>query len=119
MTTLALDDNKDFYFINYRLVSTTGLQEIIQRIRVRLQFFKGEWFLNTDHGIPYFQSILGQKAVDLNIVSNIFKNAMLDVDGVLELLEFSIEFDSIRRALIIEFKAKTVEGVANEIIELI
>ena len=41
-------------------VSEAGAN-VAQRLYIMLRTFAGEWYLNTEHGIPYFQSILGQK----------------------------------------------------------
>ena len=34
-----------------------GLEDVRQRVIAGLQFFLAEWFLSTDLGVPYFQSI--------------------------------------------------------------
>jgi hypothetical protein len=49
---LALSDLGDAF------IRTTLADEFAQRLRVRLSFFKGEWFLNLDEGMPYYQLIL-------------------------------------------------------------
>jgi hypothetical protein len=100
MTTFALDSNNDLYFDNNRLVVISGSntdEEIQQRLKMRLKFFEDEWFLNSDHGIPYFEDILGTKNVDLNIIESILREQILDVEGVREIIESSIDYDENER----------------------
>lgn len=100
MSTFALDSNNDIYFVNKRLAIVSGSnsdEEIAQRIRIRLKFFKDEWFLNSEHGIPYFQDILGSKDLDFNIIESIFREQILQVQGVREIVESSIDYDKNKR----------------------
>ena len=41
-----------------RLTLADGAERVRQQIKVTLLTFLGEWFLNTDHGVPYFEQIL-------------------------------------------------------------
>ena len=109
MTALALKDS-DFYFTNYRLTFTTSnSEEILQRVKMRLRFFQGEWFLDTAHGIPYYQEMIGKKPANLNIVSQIFNDAILEVEGVLSMIESIIDIDNTNRKILYSFKAQ-IEG---------
>lgn len=103
MSTLALNSNNDFYFNNKKLAIITGNntdEEILQRIKMRLRFFKDEWFLNSEHGLPYFQDILGTKNLDFNIVESILREQILSVQGVKEIVESSIDYDTNKRQFI-------------------
>jgi hypothetical protein len=100
MTTLAINSDNDLYFTNRRLTIISGSntdEEILQRIKIRLRFFKDEWFLNSEHGLPYFEDILGSKNLDLNIVESILREQILDVEGVREIVESSIDYDENER----------------------
>lgn len=85
------------------VVSEAGAN-VAQRLYIMLRTFAGEWYLNTDHGIPYFQSILGQKttaqAIDL-----IFQQKILAEEGVQEIVEFSSNL-SPSRVYSMSFKVK-------------
>jgi len=61
------------------------LETVAQRLKIKLRTFLGEWFLDTQVGLPYYQSILGQKNPDLAPIRSIFRSALLadpDVDSV-------------------------------------
>lgn len=89
-----------------------GRAAIRQDVAQTLKFLYGEWFLDTTKGIPYFQSIL-VKGPDLNAIQAIFINAILSVNGVLELQDFRFGFDAPTRALSISFQARTTDGIIN------
>lgn len=126
MSTLALNSDNDIYFTNAgRLVTIADKNsdvEILQRIKVRLRFFKGEWFLNLDHGMPYFDdvldgnggsgdnAILGSKNLDNNIIESIFRREILDVEGVKGLLESSVDYDPIQRKISYYFGAVSINN---------
>ncbi len=112
MSSLALQNN-DIYFGNGRLVLITGSNtdaEILQRVKVRLRFFLGEWFLNTDHGIPYFQDILGTKNLNLDVVQSLFQSEILDVAGVSEMISSLIDYDEKQRKVLYTFEALTINN---------
>lgn len=114
MSTLAINSQNDLYFNSAgRLVTIAESntdEEILQRIKVRLRFFKGEWYLNTEHGIPYFQDILGTKSFDNNIIESIFRKAILDVEGVKGLIESSVDYEPTERKINYFFKALSINN---------
>lgn len=80
----------DLYLDNGTVGLTNSLsEEVAQELFIRLNFFQGEWFLDTTQGIPYFQSILGQKT-PLGIVEQIFRQAITTCPGVASLASFSL-----------------------------
>lgn len=80
---------------------------VAQRLFILLRTFEGEWFLDTEYGIPYFQSILGKKtsksAVDL-----IFQREILAENGVKELTFFESTF--VNRQYSLTFRVKVTSG---------
>ncbi|MGL5013006.1 MAG: hypothetical protein ACRC6V_01790 [Bacteroidales bacterium] len=80
---------------------------VAQRLLILLKTFKGEWFLDTEYGIGYFQSILGMKtsksAVDL-----IFQKAILAENGVRELTFFESTF--VNRQYSMSFRVRVSTG---------
>ena len=76
------------------VVSETGAN-VAQRLYIMLRTFMGEWYLNTDHGVPYFQSILGKK-VSVQAIDLIFQQKILAEEGVQEILEFSSNLSTSR-----------------------
>lgn len=124
MSTLALNSDNDLYFTSAgRLViinNKNSDREILQRIKVRLRFFKDEWFLNSEHGIPYFKDIietepldtyiLGNKSLDLNILESIFREQILGVEGVKGLTESNVDYVKSERKIIYFFQAVSINN---------
>jgi len=94
---LFLDDNG-------QLAWTIGAEAIAQHIRIRLRFFKGEWFLDPDEGIPYFQEVF-KKQTGRDRVEKILRKAITDTPGVAKLLKFSATYEASNRSLHVIFDA--------------
>lgn len=79
-----------------------------QRLSIRLKTFKGEWYKDSNLGLPYFQEIFGKRrkvAADLAI-----KNLIVSTKGILEILAYNSEIDTEKRKLNVSFKCKTLTG---------
>ncbi len=103
---------KDLLIQNNDLVLVDGQQAILQDILQTLSFLYGEWFLNNQIGIPYFQQIL-VKNPDQRAIDAIFIDAILGVPGVqsLSLYQFIPSYQY--RNLAIEFIAQTTSGIVS------
>jgi hypothetical protein len=100
----------DLYLENGTLRLTNSLQEeAIQRIRVSMLLFKGEWFLDETQGVPYWQNILGQK-ISLMQLQRIFRSVVQQQPTVASISRFSVK-PLPSRAIQIEFTCKLVDGV--------
>lgn len=91
------------------LMVTDTLEEVAQRLRIRLQFFKGEWFLDTREGVPYFQNIL-LKGVSKQTITAIFSRILRDTPGIALVNSFSYDLDSARRVLTLRFQVTIEDG---------
>lgn len=63
-------------------------ENVQQRLFIMLRTFMGEWFMDTEHGIPYFQRILGRKTPK-STVDRIFQEKILAEQGVAEIVSFT------------------------------
>lgn len=96
---------------------TTGLDAVAQGIRIRVQMFEGEWFLDLDTGIPYYQDILGQKFNEVKIRAA-FREEILAAPGVGALLELAVTFDNATRILSVTWKVQSSFGVVEDSVEV-
>ena len=99
----------DLDITNYDFALSEQDVFIRQSVKIRLQFFRGEWFLNTITGLPFFEDIL-VKNPNINHIDNIIKAEIIDTAGVDKLLEYESEFDSSLRELSVSFKVDTDYG---------
>jgi len=105
MKRRSYDENGD-YALNSFIVDGKAT---VQAVNSKLKLFVGEWFLNVNDGIPYFQKILG-KPRSLHEIERLIKRAILSVEGVEKLTKFDVRLDQNTRKLAIEFRAQTIYG---------
>lgn len=113
MSTFELENNDLVFSPNGRLKVISGEntdKEIKQRVEIRLKTFKTEWFLDIQHGVPYFFDILGTKNIDFNILESFLREQILSVNGIKTLIQSSIDYSQSERKLIYNFQATTINN---------
>lgn len=75
-----------------------GTDEVLQRVRTRLRREYGEWFLNTECGIPWYgengNGILGSKSIKRSEVLLLIRSVIQDTDGVKSISKLSSTYNS-------------------------
>lgn len=99
------------------LIFTTGIDAVAQGIRIRVLTFRGEWRLNLDSGVPYYQDILGQ-AFDQARAQSAVRAAILGTPNVNSILSLSVSMDESTRTLVVSWTADTVFGVTEDSVEI-
>ncbi len=94
-------------------LNNEGLEAVGQRILITLNTFKGEYFLNTEFGAPWYQTVF-RKGVSKNLIDTQIKNVIIAVPGVLQLLQYTSVIDSGLRCMSITFKARVEEGIVDQ-----
>lgn len=113
MSSFKLDQQTgDIEIIANKPSLTTGIDAIRQHLQTTLRLFMGEWFLDTTKGVPWFQDIL-IKNPSFAVVSAVLRNTILNTPGVLQLVEFNLDFDKSIREMSLAFKALTTEGLID------
>jgi hypothetical protein len=73
MNDLKLTNDHDLLIEGGDLVLINSEAEVaVQSLKINLLMFRGEWFLDSSLGVPYFQEILG-KVTNKTLVDNIIK----------------------------------------------
>ena len=110
MDLLLNPETNDMIFVNGGCPVTVAQQDIVaQRLKITLQTFLGEWFLDTDLGIPYFQQIL-TKVRNKSTVDAIFQKAILADPGVLEMVEYESTLSANVRGFDLSFAVRVADG---------
>jgi hypothetical protein len=120
MVDLARDLNKlspnygDLLMVDGSLVLTSdadtrGTNNVLQDILCRLRTFQGEWFLDNELGMPWFQLVLG-KNPDLWLINSRIKATILETPGVFSLDRYTSTLERSTRRLPITFACTTVAG---------
>lgn len=109
---IFLNSDNDIQIVDGGLPLVTGLDEIRQMASCRLQAFEGDWFLNLDLGMPYFQEIL-KKVTTASQIEAIFLQEIGSIPGILDIDEFNLEFIDATRTLNVTFRATTTAGILD------
>lgn len=108
MRTLELDpDTGDLAVADGRLQVVEGVAAITQGLQMRLRLWQGEWFADTDVGIPYL-GILGQKGSQA-FAEATFRRAIATGNGIASLDSFSFSVNA-RRHASVSFRARAATG---------
>ena len=110
MKTFALDENNNLILSRGNLLFINNADTVVQRVKNRLLFFQGEWFLDLNEGTPWYQEIF-VKPINLNRITSVLKQRILETEGVNRITLFDIsEYEPNSRKLSINFEAETIYG---------
>ncbi len=101
MKDLLLGSDHDLVIKNYDFTLATEQQSLMQRIRQHLLFIKGEWFYNEEMGTEYYPYIADK---DLGVLKSTIANAIREVKGVKELIEFNATITGANRTMTVDFE---------------
>ena len=110
MSDIYLDPTTgDLAVTNGELTLTEGADAVAQYLRQKMKTYFGEWFLDQSVGLPYTQQIF-DKVKDPVALDALFKKAILETPGVIELTAYSLTLDSTTREATLTFEARSTEG---------
>lgn len=88
-----------------------GIDAIAQECRIALSVYRGEWFLDLERGISYWDGILGgRRDAAIAIARTEIQDTLLAIDGVVEVTKLTLDFDGETRALKITWRVRTAFG---------
>ncbi len=112
---LKITNPLEFDITGYDLQFTeTETEYISQKLRIVLSFFTDEWYLDKNEGLPFYADIF-KKNPDINLISDLYKDRILAVPEVDELLDFDIVVDSATRETQKFFTVTTANGETVEV----
>ena len=89
--------------------TTTTSENLAQRIKIKLQTFFGEWFLDGTIGVDYFGQIFGKNRSKQS-VDAIFQSEILKEREVLQITKFNSTPNQQTRVYSLVFEVKTRDG---------
>ena len=107
----------DLAVSNYDLQLVSGIDAVVQKLKIRLSFFYGEWFLDNTSGVKLYETVL-VKNPNLRTIAALFKSVIQETRDVLSLLEYTQSFDIRTRKLTVAFRVNTIYG-ATAVTEVI
>lgn len=112
----ALDTDGDIE-VRQDVSWTTGLTAVMQSCRIAIQMIKGEWFLNDEDGVPYWErpgvpatdALLGRPYNSLKARAA-FREALESIPHVITILSLTVELDKSLRKLHVTWAVRTTFG---------
>ena len=107
--------NGDLALENGSVKRASNLKEVIkQNIACKLKTIEGECFSNKNHGLPFFNGILGESELSMPLIQDTIRKSILNVNGVKEVENISLSFED--RKMVISYKVSTNYGVLEGIL---
>ncbi len=101
------DDTHDLELINGDFqITTTESESLRQRLIIKLLTFQEEWYLDTNLGTPWYQSILGKNRAK-ETIDSILKNIILAEPEVIRIESFGSTLDSRNRIYSLNFTVRS------------
>lgn len=91
-----LDENDDYQLGKGQQYFTYGTFAVAQAIKTRLKLLKGEWWEDTEEGLPLFQEILGKQGTkdNLYITDTLIKEKIIGTPNVTSITDFSSTYEN-------------------------
>ena len=110
MKDLALDPKTgDLAIVDFDAFLVDNVDQISQNLAIRLRFMQGEWYLNINAGVPYYQYFFIKNPNQIQ-VETFLKDEISNTIGVQEITSFSSDYDGVTRKFTVDFGCKTVDG---------
>lgn len=107
-----MDENGDLAIVDGDLALVTGVDATVQFLVQSLRLFLSEWFLDETAGFPYYDEVF-VKNPNPAALDSLFKTYIIDLPGVEQLLDFSLNFDVSTRQLTITGVIQAFDGEAD------
>lgn len=108
---LLLDRNGDLFITPSGDISLGN--SVVQKIRMKLLWFEGEWRFDKEEGVPFF-SFFFVKKPDLNMLESMVREKIFEVEEVVEVREVAVEVCAKKRMAFIRYVAATDSQVLKE-----
>lgn len=109
-TDWKLTEDWDLKIGNFTDYKVTGMDELVQRLKTRLQFFLGELYFDTTQGVPYYQNVF-KKGATYDEISNSIKLQIAKTKNIKKITSFELnKVDGDPRAISISFAASSDFG---------
>lgn len=111
MLDLALNaKSHDLIISSADLMAIDNAERVAQQIKIQLLTWRGEWFLDTTHGVPYLDYIL-VKNPSIELIRSIFREQIMSVDDVNDVVNIEIDYDVKTRIMTVAYEASTSYGL--------
>ena len=112
---IKFNDDHDMHLDGADIAFAEEADIVKQRLIIRLQFLREEWFLDNRAGLPFTQFIFEQGS-SIEDVYELFRKEIKDTDGVENITELDLTPNPSEKGLKIDFAVN--DGVSRGTIEV-
>lgn len=81
----------------------------VQQVSIRLKFVRGEWFLDVEVGVPYFEDVF-VKQPDLDRIRAMYRTVIAETLGISDVRQIDLQYVPETRGLRVIWSADTEAG---------
>lgn len=90
---------------------------IVQKVRIKLLWFAGEWKWDKDEGMPYLDELL-VKNPNTDYFESLIRQKIFEIDEITEVKDVSVSYDRKQRSARVRFVAMTDQETIMDEFEL-
>jgi len=91
---LRLGSTHDLLIVNNDFDIVYNIDKVRQNLKIRLQSFINDWFLDIRDGINFY-GIVFVKEPDMNLIDGVIKTVIMETDDIIEILEYNSQLQRI------------------------
>lgn len=115
---IKLDEDGDIYLVNGDAQTTSvGAEDLAQRLRIRLNTFQGEWFMDNTLGIDWWNRVMGKNRSKM-AVDALIQDAILKEPDALQIVSYTSSISTDRK-FSCSFRVRTEDGAISSAITFV
>ena len=115
---IKLDEDGDISLVNGDAQTTSiGAEDLAQRLRIRLNTFQGEWFMDNTLGIDWWNRVMGKNRSKM-AVDALIQDAILKEPDALQIVSYTSSISADRK-FSCSFRVRTEDGAISSAITFV
>lgn len=115
---IKLDEDGDISLVNGDAQTTSvGAEDLAQRLRIRLNTFQGEWFMDNTLGIDWWNRVMGKNRSKM-AVDALIQDAILKEPDALQIVSYTSSISTDRK-FGCSFRVRTEDGAISSAITFV
>ena len=115
---IKLGEDGDISLVNGDAQTTSiGAEDLAQRLRIRLNTFQGEWFMDNTLGIDWWNRVMGKNRSKM-AVDALIQDAILKEPDALQIVSYTSSISTDRK-FSCSFRVRTEDGAISSAITFV
>jgi hypothetical protein len=115
---IKLDEDGDISLVNGDAQTTgIGAEDLSQRLRIRLNTFQGEWFMDNTLGIDWWNRVMGKNRSKM-AVDALIQDSILKEPDALQIVSYTSSISTDRK-FSCSFRVRTEDGAISSAITFV